>query len=248
MKKNNKLILISLVIIGAVIGGVMFMNRGDFAEGNREAIEENVRNYVERYKLNPDDVDIYNIGNPTRFPTGEEEFDIYIKHMGHPYFRMVLKGDPDTLLVFEPKEHIIELIFEEIYLEARYEELKPTIDYLNSLNITDPLRPEGTKIQYFQTSVGLATEINAELKKAFKSGEDLEHLKQYIENNLEQISELDTNIRINGIIDELDDEKANEIEKKLKELLPKSNYVVRIGVDSLESQEHEKIDTYLIIE
>nr|WP_139189857.1 hypothetical protein [Evansella caseinilytica] len=248
MKKNNKLILISLVIIGAVIGGVMFMNRGDFADRNRDTIEENVRNYVERYKLNPDQVEIEKITGPFRYPTGEEEFTVYIRHTGHPYFYMSLTGNPETLLVFEPKELIIKEIFNELYLEARYEELKPTIDYLASLDIEDPLRPVGTKIKYFQTNVGIDPEINDELKEAFKNGDDLEQLKQYIEENIEKISELDTDVRIVGIKKRIDEEQAEEIRQQLMNMLPKSNYDVRLGSRDLDTGEHKGLNTYLTIE
>nr|WP_139189867.1 hypothetical protein [Evansella caseinilytica] len=247
MKKNNKLILISLVIIGAVIGGVMFMNRGDFAEGNRDTIEENVRNYVERYKLNPDQLEIGIITNPFRFPTGEEEFTVDIKYMGHPYISMTLTGDPDTLMVFEPKELIIKEIFNELYLEARYDELKPTIDYLASLDIEDPLRPVGTKIKYFQTNVGIDPEINNELKEAFKNGDDLEQLKQYIEENIEKISKLDTNVHIVGIKSGIDEEQAEVIRMELENMLPKSNYVVELGVKDLATGESQGVFTYLEI-
>ncbi|SDZ68757.1 hypothetical protein SAMN05421736_1392 [Evansella caseinilytica] len=247
MKKNNKLILISLVIIGAVIGGVMFMNRGDFADRNRETIEENVRNYVERYKLDSEKLVIKKITNPSSLPTGEKYFTIYIEYHGHPYISIALKGDPDTLMVFEPKERIVRHIFEELYLEARYEEFKPAIDYLNSLDITDPLRPEGTKTIYFQTSVGLASEISDELKEAFRKGDDLEHLKQYIEDNIEKISELDNNISIIGIKEGIDDEQAKEIRMKLENMLPKSNYVVEIGVENIATGETQGVFTYLEI-
>nr|WP_090893456.1 hypothetical protein [Evansella caseinilytica] len=234
LKKNNKLILISLVIIGAVIGGVMFMNRGDFADRNRDTIEENVRNYVERYKLNPDQVEIEHITEPRRYPTGEEEFMVNIKYHGYPYFSYTLTGDPNNLLMLEPKERIIGKIFEELYLEARYEEFKPTIDYLNELGIEDPLRPNGEmKMEYFQTSVGLSSEINDELKEAFKSGDDWEQLKQYIEDNIEKISELDTSISIIGTKEDIDEEQAEEIRDKLMTILPKSNYHVQIGVRDL---------------
>lgn len=235
MQKKVTIIIVILCLLGGgLVVGKMVYNK-NFANINREKIEQNVRNYIRQYKLDPDKVVIENIGNPKRYPMGEREFLIYIKYTGQPYLSMSLTGNPDTLGVSEPKETIIVRLFNELYLEERYEEFKPAIDYLSGLGITDPLRPEGTKMKYFQTSVGVDPEINGELRKAFWQDETLDGLKQYIKDNKEKISELDTNVQIVGLKEGVDEQQANEMLEHLKYLLPKTNYDIEIGVDDPET-------------
>ncbi|MCR6112128.1 hypothetical protein HXA35_17510 [Bacillus sp. A301a_S52] len=214
---------------------------GDWSERNREEIEENVKRYVARYKLDPDKVDVESIGDPRKYPTGEEEFRVFFHYYGEPYFFIDLKGNPDSLFLSDPKEFIITTVFDELYLQARYEELAPTIDYLNSLGIEDPLRPGGGEIEYFRTNLGLNSQINEEIREAYKSGDDLEDLKTYIETNLDKLTRLDTHIRIVGKKEGIDEEEASEIEEELKVLLTQGTYYIEIGVKDLSTGESEGI-------
>jgi hypothetical protein len=224
-----------------LLGGVIWMNNGfgDWSERNREEIEENVKRYVARYKLDPDKVEIVTIGNPQKYPTGEEEFRVYFRYYGDPYFTMDVKGNPDTLSIIDLKERIASRVFNELYLQARYDELVPTMDYLNSLGIEDPLRPEGEKVHYFRTNVGIDLQINEEIREAYKSGDDLEDLKTYINTNLEKLTRLDTHIRIVGEKEGIDEAEASAIEAELKALLPRSTYYLQIGVKDLSTGESE---------
>jgi hypothetical protein len=193
-------------------------------------------------------VEIITIGNPRKYPTGEEEFRVYFRYYGDPYFAMDLKGNPDTLFFSDSKEYITTAVFNELYLQARYDELAPAMDYLSSLGIEDPLRPEGEEIQYFRTNVGINSQINEEIREAYKSGDNFEDLKDYIETNLDKLTRLNTNIRIVGKKEGIDDAKAFEIEEELKRLLPKTKYYhVEIGVEDLSTGENEGLFKTLTI-
>ncbi|MCR6112129.1 hypothetical protein HXA35_17515 [Bacillus sp. A301a_S52] len=239
MKNKKRVILGAIPLVLLLLVGVIWMNNGfgNWSERNREEIEENVKRYVARYKLDPDKVEIVTIGNPRKYPTGEEEFGIYFYYNGDPYFAMYLWGSPDTLSIIDREERIASRVFSELYLQARYEELSPVIEYLNSKGIIDPLRPEGEKIQYFQTDVGINSQINEEIRAAYKSGDDLEEIKEYIEINLDEIVRLDTNIEIIGNKEGISEAEASEIEKELKKLLPSSTYYVQIGVRDISTGE-----------
>ncbi|MCR6095099.1 hypothetical protein HXA31_13320 [Salipaludibacillus agaradhaerens] len=150
-----------------------------------------------------------------------------------------MKGSPDSLSLNDTKEFIITTVFDELYLQARYEELAPTIDYLNSLGIEDPLRPDREKIEYFRTNLGLNSQINDEIREAYKSGDDLEDLKTYIETNLDKLTRLDTHIRIVGKKEGIDEKEASEIEEELKVLLTQGTYYIEIGVKDLSTGESE---------
>jgi hypothetical protein len=232
-----------------MLGGGLFMNKnsGDWSERHREDIEENVRNYVERYKLDPEKVEIERIHNPKKYPTGEEEFMVYIYYHGEPYFSMSLTGDPKSLSIYDRNDYIVVKVFNELYLQARYEEFKPAIEYLDNLNVQDPLRPTENKVRFLQTSVGLASEINESLKKAYYSEDDLTGLKKYINENLEIISELDR-VEIIGNIEGLKEERIDEISKDLKQILPSSDYYLQIGEKNLATGESQGIFEYITIE
>jgi hypothetical protein len=239
LKNKKRVILGTTLVVLLLLGGVILVNNGfgDWSERNREEIEENVKRYVARYKLDPDKVEIVTIGNPRKYPTGEEEFRVFIRYYGDPYFAMYLWGNPDTLFFNDSKERIATNVFNELYLQARYEELFPAIDYLNSIGIEDPLRPKDEKIKYFQTSVGIDPQINDEIREAFKSGDDLEDLKVYIETNLDKLKRLDTDIDIVGDKEGIDEVEAAKIEEELKTLLPRSNYYAEIGVRDISTGE-----------
>jgi hypothetical protein len=248
--KHKKVVIAGVALFVLVmLGGGLFMNKnsGDWSERHREDIEENVRSFLESHHLNPDDVEIEQITGPIRFPTGEEEFSVYIKHWGTPYFYMVLKGNPDSLTVNQSSERMIRQIFNELYLQARYEEFKPAIEYLHSLGIEDPLRPQDATNQYMHTNVGLDNEIQDEVIQTFRESKDeFDKLVEYIDGNLDRIIKLET-IDIRGEKEEIDSQKAEEIEETLKELLPKGDYRVEIGVKDFETRELEGFRTDIII-
>lgn len=244
------IVIIAIIVIGGTITMVNAYREKNFVELNREKIEERVRHYVKRYKLDPDKLDIVEIGDPFTLPRGEKFFSIYIKYYGHPYLSMALNGDPETLAIKEHQEYIAVKIFNELYLEERYDEFKPVIDYLEGLGIIDPLRPENTKVKYFQTSVGLDTEISSDLKDALRdSDESFDKLRKYIKDNKDKISRLDTEMDIVGRKEGIDDQQASEIKKQLITMLPKSNYHVQLGVrDPNNGVAKEGLFTYLEIE
>jgi hypothetical protein len=152
-----------------------------------------------------------------------------------------LYGNTDTLSIRDPDERIATSVFNELYLQARYEELSPTIDYLKSQGIVDPLRPESEQIQFFRTNVGINSQINEEIREAYKIGDDLKNLKAYIDTNLDKIIRLDTNIRIVGEREEIDEADAAKIEEELKTLLPRSNYYAEIGVRDISTGESKDL-------
>jgi hypothetical protein len=240
--KHKKVVIAGVALFVLVmLGGGLFMNKnsGDWSERHREDIEENVRNYVERYKLDPDKVEIVSITEPIKYPTGEEEFGVNIRYNGNLYIAESLYGNPNTLQLHDPEEYIITTVFSELYLQARFEELSPAIDYLNSIGVNDPLRPEGEGIQYFQTDVGINSQINDEIREAYKSGEDLEELKSFIETHLDKLIRLDTNIKIIGRKEGIGKVEAAKIEEELKTLLPQVPFRVEIGVRDLATGESE---------
>ncbi|UJW59317.1 hypothetical protein HXZ66_18835 [Bacillus sp. A116_S68] len=240
--KNKKYVIAGIALFALVmLGGGLFMNKnsGDWSERHREDIEENVRNYVERYKLDPDKVEIVSITEPIKYPTGEEDFGINIEYYGEPYFSMVLTADPNNFFISDEKELITKNIFNELYLQARYEELSPAIDYLNSIGLEDPLRPAGESIKFFRTNVGINPQINDEIREAYKSGEDFEELKSYIETHLDKIIRLDTNMKIIGRKEGIGEVEAAKIEEELKTLLPQLPFRVEIGVRDLATGESE---------
>lgn len=236
MPKKVLIIIVAAIAIGGIITVVKPHEEKDFVEQNREEIEERVRGYITRYKLDSDKLKIKHIGKPLQLPTGEKVFSIDIEYTGFPYFTMILRGNADTLGMNEPTDHIIVEIFNELYLEERFDEFKPTIDYLRGLGIIDPIRPEDTKVKYFDTSVGLDSEINRDLKRAFnESDETFNKLRQYIRDNIELIKKLDTNIHIIGTKKGIDEQKAGEIQKELMNILPKGMYYVSLGIRDLKT-------------
>jgi hypothetical protein len=241
VKHKKRIILGATLLMLLLLVGVIWMNNGfgDWSERNREEIEENVKFFVARYKLDQDKVEIVTIGNPQKNPTGEEEFRVYFRYYGDPYFAMDIKGNPDTLSIIDRNERIVSRVFNEFYLQARYDELAPTIDYLHSLNIEDPLRPEEEKIQFFQTNVGIDPQINEEVREAYKSGDDLKELNDYIETNLDKLKRLDSGIDIIGNKEGIDEVEASAIEAELKALLPRATYYVQIGVKDLSTGESQ---------
>jgi hypothetical protein len=250
LKDKKRIILGAIPLVLLLLVGVILVNNGfdDWSERNREEIEENVKRYVARYKLDPDKVGVEIIGNPRKYPTGEEEFRVFIRYYGDPYFATYLKGNPNTLTIIDRKDDIAIRVFNELYLQARYEELAPTMDYLTSLGIEDPIRPEEEKIQYFHTNVGINSQINEEIREAYKSGEDLEDLKTYIDTNLDKLTRLDTNIDIIGSKEGVDVAQASKIEEELIGLLPKTKYYhVQIGVEDLSTGENEGLFKTLTI-
>ncbi|MCR6112131.1 hypothetical protein HXA35_17525 [Bacillus sp. A301a_S52] len=249
MKHKKRIILGAILLMLLLLVGVIWMNNGfgDWSERNREEIEENVKFFVARYKLDQDKVEIVTIGNPQKYPTGEEEFRVFIRYYGDPYFATYLKGNPNTLSIIDRKDDIAIRVFNELYLQARYDELEPAIAYLKSQGIEDPLRPEGDKIQYFQTDIGINSQINDEIREAYKSGDDLEDLKTYIEINLDKIKWLEAGIDIVGTKEGIDETEASEIEAELKALLPRSTYYARIGVKDLSTGESEGLFKTLTI-
>ncbi|UTR16036.1 hypothetical protein MM221_05605 [Salipaludibacillus sp. LMS25] len=250
MKNKKRVILGAIPLVLLMLVGVIWMNNGfgDWSERNREEIEENVKRYVARYKLDPDKVEIVTIGNPRKYPTGEEEFRVYFQYYGDPYFAMDVKGNPDTLSIIDRDERIVSSVFNELYLQARYEEFSPTINYLQSIGIEDPLRHEGGRIYYFQTNVGINSQINEEIREAYKSDDDLVGLKAYIETNLDRLKRLDTNIRIVGKKEGIDETIAEEIEEELKALLPNSTYYLEIGLRDLSTGNNEGLFKTLTIQ
>ncbi|MCR6107994.1 hypothetical protein HXA34_17015 [Salipaludibacillus agaradhaerens] len=241
MKNKKRVMLGAIPLVLLLLVGVIWMNNGfgNWSERNREEIEENVKRYVARYKLDPDKVEIVSISDPIKYPTGEEDFNVYIRYYGDPYITVDLYGNTDTLSIRDPDERIATSVFNELYLQARYDELSPTIDYLKSQEIVDPLRPKSEQIQYFQTSVGVDPQINGEIRETFKSGDDLEDLKAYIEKNLDKLKRLDTDIDIVGEKEGIDEIEASKLEEKLKALLPRSNYYAEIGVRDISTGESE---------
>ncbi|UJW59319.1 hypothetical protein HXZ66_18845 [Bacillus sp. A116_S68] len=230
--KHKKVVIAGIALFVLVmLGGGLFMNKnsGDWSERHREDIEENVRNYVERYKLDPDKVEIDRIREPIKFPTGEEEFRVDIRYHGEPFFSHTLIGHPDTLSISD--KNLIISLFNELYLHERYEDFKPAMDYLKSLGVSDPLRPTDTKIQYFKTSLGVSEQIKDDIINAFyESNYDLNQFRSYIQENLDKFIRLDSNISIYGTKENIDESLAEEIKAELMKILPHSNYHVQVGV------------------
>jgi hypothetical protein len=231
--KHKKVVIAGIALfVLMMLGGGLFMNKnsGDWSERHREDIEENVRNYVERYKLDPDKVEIKRIMEPITFPTGEEEFRVKIYYHGEPFFSYVLVGDPNTLHI-NSDNNITVSIFNELYLEERYEEFKPAIEYLKSIGIKDSLRPEEAKIQYFNTSLGFSNEINDELENVFReSNYDMNYFQKYIQEEIGRLRRLGAEFSIIGTKEGIDDILANEMREELISLLPPANYHAQIGV------------------
>ncbi|MCR6107995.1 hypothetical protein HXA34_17020 [Salipaludibacillus agaradhaerens] len=232
MKNKKRVMLGAIPLVLFLLVGVIWMNNGfgDWSERNREEIEENVKRYVARYKLDPENVEIKYITEPKNYPTGEKEFSVFITYDGSINFSYTLTGNSETLNFIEPDEHIIERIFNEMYLIARLEEFSPAINYLDDLGVEDPLRSNSKSLAYLQTSVGHSAEINSDLKEAFRKGDDLVHLENYIEENIEKINKVGSSFRIVGSKEGISEDEAISIKTHLEELLPEANYQIQIGM------------------
>ncbi|MBA4536952.1 hypothetical protein H1Z61_07290 [Bacillus aquiflavi] len=219
-------ILVALIILG----GMLLMGCTDFAEKNREEIKESVKFFIKMNKLDPEKVEIERIYEPTRYPNGDYEFEVDINYTGHPYFSISLEADPETLHITDRKDFFKVEVFNCLYIEERYEEFKPAIDYLESLGAEDSFNPKDSNIKYFYTSVGLDPELNEEIKQVYReSDKNLDQLKQYIKDSKEKIIALDTNITINAIKEGLDEKQSTIIKEELIKRLPKGIYVTEIG-------------------
>ena len=180
-----------------VLVGMMLIGCTDFVEANRKEIEESVKFFIKMNKLDPEKVEIERIYEPTRYPNGDYEFMVDILYTGHPYFSILMEADPKSLHITDYKDFFKVEVFNYLYIEERYEEFKPAIDYLESLGAEDTFRPKDSKVKYFFTSVGLDPELNEEIKQAYReSNKNLDQLKQYIKDHKEKITSLDSNTEI----------------------------------------------------
>ncbi|MBA4536955.1 hypothetical protein H1Z61_07305 [Bacillus aquiflavi] len=224
-----------LLAITIVLGGMLLMGCTDFVEANRKEIKESVKFFIEMNKLDPEKVEIGKIYPPKRYPNGDYEFMVDILYTGHPYFSILLEADPKSLRMKDHKDFFKVEVFNYLYIEERYEEFKPAIDYLESLGAEDTFRPKDSKVKYFFTSVGLDPELNEEIKQAYReSNKNLDQLKQYIKDHKEKITSLDSNTEIIAYLEDVDDEQAAIIKEELTKRLPKGTYVVEIGKDDVE--------------
>jgi hypothetical protein len=76
LKNKKRVILGAIPLVLLLLGGVILVNNGfdDWSERNREEIEENVKRYVARYKLDPENVEIKYITEPKNIPQERKNF------------------------------------------------------------------------------------------------------------------------------------------------------------------------------
>lgn len=220
-----------------------------FVAVNENGILEKTKKYFERYQLDSDKVEIKKIYHPRKHSAVESRISLYIIYKGNPFFTVTLHANPTTFFIDDPDEQLILKIFNELYLKARYDELKQAITYLNQLGIEDPFRPKDDKLKFFYTNIGLNAVINRELKEAFHHNkEHVEGLKKYIKNNIDKIKSVNSVIDLRGSKKGMSEEESLILKNRLFQLLPTGTYDVEIGIDDLETGDVEGLYEQLTVE
>ncbi|MCU9612790.1 hypothetical protein OEV98_04410 [Caldibacillus lycopersici] len=248
------------ILLLCMIGGVALMgcsgtgrsiveaNHSNFIEENREEIERNVKQLFNQYHLDENALIIEKIGEPKKYPNGDYEFLIYIEYQGTPSFSDVLIGNPDTLTIVDQEEQLILNVFNRLYMEERYNEYKPVIDYLSEIGVTDPANLANAKMKYFRTSVGISNEINQNIRKTYKEvNGDQEKFRAYIKENRKTFDSLTSTIDITGFKENMSEEESAQLVEKVK-ALPPAIYNIGVGYQDFSTDKQAGVFEIITVE
>ncbi len=241
--------MIGFLIIGGVFIMAFVSKDHNVSEAQQNMIEENVKQFFQAFHLDAEKVAIEKIGDPVTLPSGEKQFFVYVKYVGNPNFNIALDVDAETNNIKTKKEELVAEIFNVLYLEERYEDFKPAIDFLSSLNVKDLIRESDSKIKFFYTSLGINKELNRKIVQAFEECDfRLAEFKEYIRKNMDSFKKLNSLIDIRGELKGLTFEEVNKIRTHLSNILPKGEYNVSIGISNWETGAHDGLFETIKIE